>query len=155
MKVFLSVFLIAFVTKVQSQLPIVQFDMNEFMNQQQQHQHHQQVHMPHMEQPRQNEADEQMVGSPLFGINKFGLGSPFGLHHALGKLGIPGAKLSNFHAGSIGGLKFGNMLLGASNPMADEGEDEFEGKKMLLICQTNNRRRTSVASSPSSPSFPS
>jgi hypothetical protein len=117
MKVFLSVFVIAFVAKVESQLPVVQFDMNEFMAHQQQHQAE-----IHHEQARQMEAEEPIVGSPLLPL-KLKMGMPFGLHHALGGLGIPGMRLSNFHAGNIGGLKFGNMLLGAENPMAEEGED--------------------------------
>ena len=124
MQLFLSLVMVAFVAKVNAQLPVVQFDMNEFMAHQQQHQaqHQQFVH----EQPRQMDGEEPVVGTPLMGLK---LGMPFGIHHALGNLGIPGMRFSNFHAGNIGGLKFGNTLLGAGNPMADEGEDQILEKK--------------------------
>jgi hypothetical protein len=139
MKVLLSFVVIAFVqvnSQQQPQLPVVQFDMADFMAHQQQHmQHmqpqgrdHQQMHMEMNmhEQGRQMEAEEPQVGSPLMGLK---MGMPFGIHHALGGLGIPGMKLSNFHAGNIGGLKFGNMLLGAENPMAEESDGQLEAKK--------------------------
>lgn len=129
MKVLLSVFVVAFIAKVDSQhpLPIIQFDMDEFMAHQQQH--HAQINH---EQARQMEAEEPMVGSPLLPLLplKHAIGMPFGLHHHLGGL-IPGMRLSNFQAGNIGGLKYGKMLLGAENPMAEEGEGEeaILGKK--------------------------
>lgn len=138
MKVFLTFVVIAFATKVDSQqpqLPVVQFDMNDFMAHQQQHMqqiqqqgrdHQQIMHMNAHEQQRQMEAEEPMVGSPLMGLK---MGMPFGIHHALGGLGIPGMKMSNFHMGNIGGLKFGNMLLGSENPNAEEGEENLQGKK--------------------------
>lgn len=133
MKVILSLIVIAFATKVNSQppqLPVIQFDINDFMAHQQQHMHHlhpQGRDHQHMhEQGRQMEATEPLVGSPLMGLK---MGMPFGLHHALGGLGIPGMKFSNFQAGNIGGLKFHNSLLGAENPMAEEDNDQLQGKK--------------------------
>lgn len=155
MKVFLTFVVIAFATKVNSQqppqLPIVQFDMNDFMAHQQQHmQHmqpqgrdHQMMHIADHEQGRQMEADEPMVGSPLMGLK---MGMPFGVHHALGGGlhgltglgGIPGLRFNNFHAGRIGGLKFGNMLLGAENPNADEGDSQLEAKKWKWFKHVEN-----------------
>lgn len=57
-------------------------------------------------------AEEPVVGSPLLPVIP-GLG--------LGGLGgIPGLRFSNLNAGRFGSLLYGNTLLGAPNPMADD-----------------------------------
>ena len=57
-------------------------------------------------------AEEPIVGSPLLPI--IPPLSPFGLH------GLPGLRFSNLNAGRFGSLLYGNTLLGAPNPMADD-----------------------------------
>ena len=127
-KIFLSIVVLAFASKVQSQtanpMPIINFDMNDFMaHQNQMHQQGRQAHMEHQEPHNiaANDAEnEPIVGSPLLplklGLHPLGFGlHPFGL-------GIPGLRFSNFQAGHLGHLKFGNALLGSGNPMeANEG----------------------------------
>lgn len=119
MKVILSLAVITFATKVHSQmhpqLPVVHFDINEFMAQQHAHVLGRENHHEMEQNHEAFQADEPMVGSPLLGL---GLLKPLGW--GLHPLGIPGLRFSNFQAGHLGNLKFGNALLGAGNPMADE-----------------------------------
>lgn len=124
---------------MQPQLPVIQFDMNDFMAHQQQmaqanerqhqHMHHVNQHMQPMQQHQQGREahevdDEPVVGSPLglgLGVKSLSL-NPLGLGlHPLG-LGF-----HNFNAGRIGGLHFANSLLGAGNPMeADNNDPQLE-----------------------------
>lgn len=135
---------VAFVSKVHTQqppiLPVINFDMSEFNAQARDHQqmhmqqpgpNHQHMQIPHIhQQGREASAaeNEPMVGSPLVG--SVNLGSPLGwglggLGHPLnpfGLGGIPGLRFSNFQAGHLGNLAFGNSLLGAGNPMANDDD---------------------------------
>jgi hypothetical protein len=85
---------------------------------------HQQYHFEpqHLQMQSADEHDQQL-GSPLLGLDPFGIEKMKLKFHPLNPfnpLRIPGAAFSNFHAGRIGGLHFGNALLGAENPMAEE-----------------------------------
>lgn len=117
---------------MQPQLPVIQFDMNDFMAHQQQmeqanerqhqHMHHVNQHVQPMQQHQQGreayQIEEPVVGSPLgIGLSKLSL-NPLGLGlHPLG-LGF-----HNFNAGHFGGLHFANSLLGSGNPMEAESND--------------------------------
>ncbi|KAL7038612.1 hypothetical protein ACKWTF_009628 [Chironomus riparius] len=80
-------------------------------------QYSQQV-IPQVQSDKNREAaDEPIVGSPLLPILPLGLGRIGGLG---GLGGLPGLRFSNLNAGHFGGLMYGNSLLGAPNPMADE-----------------------------------
>lgn len=145
MKAILSVIVIAFVAKVSPQvppqLPVIQFDMSDFMAHQAQmqaneRQHQQMQHMNHHQQAQsktpghqvqpthqqgremnqmEQMENEQIVGSPMalssLSLNPLGKG----LFHPL--LGLPGLRFNNFNAGHFGGLHFANSILGAGNPM--------------------------------------
>lgn len=132
-KVILSMLLaiVASAAAQQMQLPVIQFDMNDFMaHQQQQAQAQARDHPMPPPQPMHQHFDvreanqmqeEPMVGSPLIG----GLFHPLHPLNPLGLKGLgglPGLRFSNFQAGHLGGLHFGNALLGAGNPMEAEGE---------------------------------
>lgn len=128
MKVILSFAVIAFVSKVNSQmqpqLPVIQFDMNDFMAHQQQ-MHAEQMHrnqqpMQHMEQHpmHAHEQGREMQEEPIVGS---GLLAPHLLHPLGWGLGLPGLRYSKLSAGHLGGLSFANSMLGAGNPM--EAED--------------------------------
>lgn len=147
-KAILSFVVVAFASKVcsqqQPQLPVIQFDMNDFMAHQQamQAQHernHQQMHhvMPPMHQMppsmqqhgrEDHEMEEPVVGSPLMGLGAFGI-TPLGLrlgmpHLGLGH-GLPGLRYSNLNAGHLGRMHFANSVLGAGNPMEAEQDAQL------------------------------
>lgn len=129
MKVVLSIVVIAFLAKAtsqqQRQLPVVTFDMNDFMAHQQAFER--QSQMQHMQPPMHSQESDPMVGTPLGlgGLNlKLNPLNPFNPFN----LGLPGLRFSNINTGHIGGLAFGNSLLGAANPMENEGDSELESK---------------------------
>lgn len=152
-KVIFSLAVIAFASKVdaQMQLPVIHFDMNEFMANQQHPQmmHHLmdpmgREHHHHMNM-QEHEAEEPVVGSPLLG---FGLAKPFGLGGILHPLGIPGLRFSNFQAGHLGNLKFGNAMLGAGNPMEAEGDSQLGGKHHHHHIDSNHEMEHQLAAMP-------
>lgn len=138
---FVLIALMARTSSQQMQLPVIQFDMNEFMAQQQQHAQEQarahpmpppqpMIHQIANQQQQGREAyqmqeDEHMVGSPLGGLF-----SPLNPYNPFGLGGLPGLRFSNIQAGHLGGLHFGNALLGAGNPMEAEAEGNMQvGRK--------------------------
>lgn len=135
-KVIIFFVAVAFASKVNTQqpiLPVINFDMTEFNAQARDHpqmhmQHASQQHMmppPTHQQGRDAAENEPIVGSPLFGLG--GISHPFHPLNPFGvksPLGIPGLRFSNFQAGHLGNLHFGNTLLGAANPMANEELDQ-------------------------------
>lgn len=115
---------------MQQQLPVIQFDMNDFMAHQQQreqanerqhqHMHHVNQHMQPMQQHQQGREAYQMEDEPV-------VGSPLGLGLGLNTLRLKplglGLGFHNINAGRIGGLHFANSFLGAGNPMEAESND--------------------------------
>jgi hypothetical protein len=150
MKVILSFAVLCLAAKVNSQfpmqLPVMNFDMAQFMAHQQQaqhqmppHEHMRQHPEMHQAQPEihQHQAHEQMVGNPhehqhdhqheaepMVGSPLIGLGlNPFHPLHPLAKMAlpIPGARFSNLNMGKFGNMHYANSILGSGNPMeADE-----------------------------------
>lgn len=114
-------------------LPVIQFDINDFMAHQQQHERAHPMPPPEpMHQSRQMQETEPIVGGPLFGVSNT-LVAPSLLHplnpwNPLGLGGLPGMRFSNFQAGHLGGLHFGNAMLGAGNPMEAAEDAQVGGK---------------------------
>lgn len=124
--------LIAFASKANSQiqLPVVQFDMNEFMahqaHQQQANEHQREHHNMHMnEQGRDAEGmRDPIVGYALNPLDPLNVLHPFHPLNPSG-LGIPGLRFNKFSIGKFGNTMYSNSLLGAENPMA-EGDPQLE-----------------------------
>lgn len=114
----------------QMQLPVIHFNMDEFMANQQHMQDHERQHQMQMndhqmhdhqiqmnEQGRAAEISDPVVGFPLLPLSPL---HPFHPLNPLGLGGVPGLRFNKFSVGKFGNTMYSNSILGAENPMAED-----------------------------------